>query len=382
MAGERNIGLRAERLIGEMLREAGWKVRQPQARASGGDRGADLVASKAGTSYVLQVKATSEGRRDRLIPVWSQAYLQAARAAGGSRSPLAVVVAPRISPRVADQVLSFAAQYAPGAAAGVVDFVGLRMFQGKGLEALNSDRPGRRRSPQPFAGRHANLFSDLNQWMLKVLLAPELPESMLTAPRGRYQNATQLAAAAGVSLMSASRLVRQLQHDGYLHESKPHLELVRREELFRSWRNAAARSPRELPLRLLLRGDAVQQAKRVTEDGEACLALFAAADALGLGFVKGVPPYLYVRRLAPGTLPDWNGMVPARPGETPDLRVREAPATQSVFRGAVDVAGARVCDVVQVWLDVASHPSRGSEQAELIERNILGRVIGRVGGDE
>jgi hypothetical protein len=29
-----------------------------------------------------------------------------------------------------------------------------------------------------------------------------------------------------------------------------------------------------------------------------------------------------------------------------------------------------------VWLDVSSHPSRGQEQAELIRRRVLGKVIG------
>ena len=45
----------------------------------------------------------------------------------------------------------------------------------------------------------APLFSDLNQWMLKILLAPPLiPEGFLLAPRERYRNASQLAEAAGV----------------------------------------------------------------------------------------------------------------------------------------------------------------------------------------
>jgi hypothetical protein len=33
------------------------------------------------------------------------------------------------------------------------------------------------------------------------------------------------------------------------------------------------------------------------------------------------------------------------------------------------------CDVLQVWIDVASHPSRGREQADLIRKRVLQRVI-------
>jgi hypothetical protein len=33
------------------------------------------------------------------------------------------------------------------------------------------------------------------------------------------------------------------------------------------------------------------------------------------------------------------------------------------------------CDVLQVWVDVAAHPSRGREQADLIRRQVLRHVI-------
>ena len=51
--------------------------------------------------------------------------------------------------------------------------------------------------------------------MLKVLLAPEVPEELLSAPREQYRNASQLAEAAQVSVMSAFRFVQQLQVEGY-----------------------------------------------------------------------------------------------------------------------------------------------------------------------
>jgi hypothetical protein len=33
------------------------------------------------------------------------------------------------------------------------------------------------------------------------------------------------------------------------------------------------------------------------------------------------------------------------------------------------------CDVLQVWLDVAAHPSRGREQADMIRKRVLRHVI-------
>jgi hypothetical protein len=324
---------------------------------------------------MVEIKAAPEGRSDRLVPLWAQASLQAARAAGERHAPLAIVAAPRIASTVADHILKFAAEYAPNAAAGVVDFEGLRRFQGPHLESLNA-APAR---PAPSAllpppARQA-LFSDLNQWMLKVLLAPELPDSLLSAPRGRYRNASQLAVAANVSVMSAFRFVQQLQLEGYLDESASSLNLVRREHLFSRWQAAALERVEEVPMRFLLRGDPQSELPRILESGRACLALFAAADALGLGFVSGVPPYVYVQRLKPANVAAWKNVVPIGHGESPDVIMRRAHAAQSVFRGIVRPHGMASCDVLQVWLDVSGHQARGQEQADLIRRRALEPLI-------
>src|SRR5260370_14611723 len=107
--------------------------------------------------------------------------------------------------------------------------------------------------------------------MLKVLLAPEVPEELLSAPRGQYRNASQLARAARVSVMSAFRFVQQLQDEGYLSESGPYLDLVRREDLFRRWQASAERPIKEIPMRYRLPGDAGAQLRKIVSSGHACL---------------------------------------------------------------------------------------------------------------
>jgi hypothetical protein len=361
----------AEELLAAIFKGAGWSVRRP---LGGAPFEPDLVARRRGLAYAAEVKSAPEGRGDRLVPLFAQAVLQAARAAGDVAKPLAVVAAPKIGPRAAEQVLRFAQDYAPDAAAGVIDFDGLALFRGPQLEALNASA-----QPRP-ASRSArlessHLFSDLNQWLLKVLLAPELPEALLSAPRGEYRNASQLARAAGVSVMSAFRFVQQAQRESYLDPGAPQLNLVRLEDLFSRWQALAGRSAREAPMRFVLRGDPQAQLRKMLARGRACLALFAAADALGLGHVRGVPPYVYVPRMNPGALAAWRNVRPCEPGEAPDVIVRQAPAPQSVFRGMVRPEGVPACDVLQVWADVAAHPSRGREQADLIRKRVLGHVI-------
>jgi hypothetical protein len=357
-----------------ILGRGGWKVKAVPRQSA---FEADLLARRGKMSYAIELKAGSEGRSDRLIPLFAQAALQVMKGASRNALPLAVVSAPRIPERAAEQVVEFASKYLPDAVGvGVFDFEGLAVFHGPGLEDLNAKPSGSSAPLRSVSIREPRqLFSDLNQWMLKVLLANELPENLLSAPRGRYGNASQLARAAQVSVMSAFRFVQQLREEGYLHESSASLQLVRREQLFMKWQSASDRSPREVPMRFRLPGNPEAQLLKIVSSGRACLALFAAAHALKLGFVEGVPPYVYVGRIQPSNLAAWKSLRPCEPGESPDVLMRQAPAPESVFRGLVRVGSAAASDALQVWLDVASHPARGAEQADLIRRRVLEPII-------
>jgi hypothetical protein len=329
-------------------------------------------------AYLVEIKAPSESRRDRVIPLLAEAVLQAqayARESGKARA-LAVVYVGGASSSLFKQVEAFSRNFAPDVAVGVVSDSGDRQFWGKGLEVLNAKPSAVRKAPARPAGPVSHIFSDLNQWMLKVLLAPQIPEHLLAAPRAEYRNASELAGAANVSVMSAFRFVQQLRGEGFLDESSVRFRLVRREELFRRWRSEALRPSPEMPMSFLIRGPAQLQLREIVSSSKGCLGLFAAAEALKLGHVKGVPPYVYVPRLLRPDGKAWKGMVPASPRESPDLILKQPRAPQSVFRGAVHLDGMAVSDVLQVWLDVSVHPSRGEEQADLIHRKILGKVIG------
>jgi hypothetical protein len=330
-------------LLESFFENAGWEV---ESHPESGQWSPDLVVRRPGLLYIVEVKSAAEGRADRLVPLFAQAVLQSQRAAAhqpksaASRhmKPMAVVAAPKISRRAAEEVLHFAENYAPEIAAGVIDFSGLRMFRGPHLDGLSSAPAFRPRDQRPRS-RSGQLFSDLNQWMLKVLLAPELPEHLLAAPRGEYQNSSELARAAGVSVMSAFRFVQQLQDEGYLHESSSHLKLVRRQDLFNRWKSVGRRGANEMAMRLLLKGNPLSPLRKVPSEQKWCLALFAAADALKLGHVQGVPRYIYLPQVPPPEPAVWKNLRPCSPEEPPDLIFRQAPAPASIFRGAVQADG-------------------------------------------
>jgi hypothetical protein len=361
------------RSVARAFAAAGWKVSR---LASPLDSALTLLLlRRGGHRYVLGFRS-GEPRPDRLVPLLAQTVLEtqaAARKRSGSIKPLAVVGTDRVSSRLAEQVRRFRAGYADDVAIGLVDREGFRDFVGAGLEDLRAapalDFP--KRLPAPAAP--GQLFSDLNQWMLKLLLAPRIPEQMLTAPRGPYRNASQLAAAAGVSVMTAFRLLERLRSLGFLEEAPAGLRLVRGEELMRQWQAACLLRLHELPAWWTLERDGgrLPSVLRSWREPRVCLGLHAAAQALGCGVVHGVPPHIYLEEVGLAALRRL-GMTLEPVRRAVDVYLRIPVAPEAVFRGAVRREGVPVCDLIQVWLDVAAHPARGDLQAERLWRRFLG----------
>ena len=365
-----------EKALVGVFADHGWLV-APEPEVPG----PDLLVSKGRHRYAVELKSSMEGRADRVIPLLSMAILQAMHHAARSPGarPLAVVWVERLTKALRERASRFHADYAPQTAIGLIGGDGGRWFVGDGLEPLIAE-------PQPLAARRKgnlpkrrhDLFSDLNQWLLKVLLAPELPGHLLNAPRGDYRTAAELAEAAQVSAMSVSRFIKRLREEGFVDESGATLRLVRRAELFRLWQAAASRAMPELPMRFLMPGGPREQlGKVVARHPEACIGLFAAASLLDSGHVAEGLPWVYVRKLPEFPGQAWPGLVEVSPGEPLQLILKQAAAPRSVFRGAVQVRGARVSDILQVWLDVSSHPARGSEQADHLARTVLAPVMER-----
>jgi hypothetical protein len=387
-----------ENILADIFRKPGWRV---QRAVRIGDMQADLIihagGNASGKKHVIVLKVASEGRRDRLIPLLSQAILEAsavARRLPKPAVPVAVVAAGRIPVSVAEHLKQFAERHAPDAGIGIIDGEGFRSFAGPGLEGLDA-KPSRRVARQVHSPqRPPDLFSDLNQWMLKILLGQRLPEPLISIPRKQIRNASQLADAANVSVMSASRLVNQLVDRGFLDEGAEHLQIVRVGELLSLWISANREAASEIPARWILkRGphqlqstlreyasmrDLKAAAKRSGVLPRCCLGFFAAAEALGLGFVHGVPPHIYLERLTADSL-DRLGLGVDDATRPVDIYLRVPVNREAIFRASVSRDGIAAADVLQVWLDVSTHPARGREQAREIQRRVLQPLFGKRG---
>ena len=106
------------RLVADLLRKKGWKVLE---QLAGPDLRPDLIAKRSRKQYLFKIKRASEGRRDRVVPLLSQAALEAAylsRRLAGKPLPVAVVVANYIPEPIAEQAKESLRKITPDVADG------------------------------------------------------------------------------------------------------------------------------------------------------------------------------------------------------------------------------------------------------------------------
>src|SRR5215469_97385 len=242
-----------EHLVAEIFRKAGWRVRR-QLRV--GDEKADFVVDAGEKKYLIELKSASESRRDRLIPLLSQAILQAqalAQRLPEQVQPLAIVAAERIPLSVVEHLRMFAQRYAPSVGIGVIDLEGLRAFNGPGLEGLEAKPKQSIARGIDSPKRLPDLFTDLNQWMLKILLGQQLPDRLISVPRRQIRNGSQLAVAADVSVMSATRFLNQLENQGFLVRGDEQVRVVRVQDLLDMWVSANRQGATDFPARWVIK---------------------------------------------------------------------------------------------------------------------------------
>ncbi|NUP97088.1 MAG: hypothetical protein HUU28_13085 [Planctomycetaceae bacterium] len=371
----------------------------------------DFEATLGERRYLIEFKAAGRNRSEILHGLVAAALMQARRHAANTpgAKALPIVAVSGITDRTERLVRDWMEREAPDAAWGLISRDGELLLRGvPGLEAGVVRRgPTRPRLPRQH---ELDPFTDLGQWLAKVLLARRFrgaDRRFLSAPQVPIRRARHLAQAANVSEPTSARWVKLMRERGFLEDGRDGLSLVRTREFLEQWRRANGAVPRrEVVARFVLPSAAPDQQLRaalarapisrqvVSElrsssgvsttvewngDGpRACLALFEAASALGGKHVIGAPIHLYLESITDASL---QALGLARSNEQDgQVRVIEPARPESVFRAMV-LAQTRqellvpVCDIIQTWLDVADHPARGKEQADEIERSVLSRTI-------
>jgi hypothetical protein len=193
--------------------------------------------------------------------------------------------------------------------------------------------------------------------------------------------------------------VSQLANEGFLDENNEKLQIVRADELLERWVSASRKMSRDVPARWIIKRDEkqffaavahyaaeseleyskrskVRSGRILKRQWRCCLGLFAAADALGLGFVRGMPPHLYLENFDLDVLQEL-GLSVEPSDRRSDVYIRVPSNKEAIFRAAVLSDSLPVCDVLQVWLDASAHPARGREQADEIRRRVLKPLFGK-----
>lgn len=331
----------------------------------------------------LAVTAAAPQSWGRLLsPLLAQAILEAQAKVRNTRAkPLAVLFAPYLSEAMHDRLAAFVQEVAPTQPWIAGDAHGRVFFHFPGEPTLKAAplQPLSSMSARPR--RQLNLFSDLNQWMLKVLLAPLFHPRLLRAPRDRtIRNARALAETAKVSVPTAARFVSALDEMGQLDRSHGELRIADPAQLLESWRSAISVSFKsEVGARFVrgkIEGSASQILRKTLDDKKSpgswtiCAGLFEACDVLALGHVAGAPHHFYISSL------DWRqlermGLVPAQEGEQSKVLLRIPKFPEALFRAAPVEHGIQASDIIQCWLDVSHHRARGQEQADVLWRRTI-----------
>ena len=92
--------------------------------------------------------------------------------------------------------------------------------------------------------------------------------------------------------------------------------------------------------------------------------------------VRGAPPHIYLERLTLDSL-DRLGLRVDQSNRPADVYIQIPVNRKAIFRASVMHEGIPVSDVLQVWLDVSTHPARGREQAREIWRRVLKPLFGK-----
>lgn len=373
----RSVGMEHQEGALETLRRGaealGWRWREHS--ASGGPDG---VLPIQGRRYAVALRTARAARGPHMEALLADCALRAQSHACrmGDAEPLPVVFAPRLSAAMLERLERYADEFLPGFHWGALDERGAWHFPGLGV----SKPPLRaRRHPRPVgrpAPKAPSPFSDLGQWLAKVLLADRVPPRWLTAPRERPSSLRELSALAGVSLHTAARWSSAMRSLGFLDAAEdapaePFL-MHRVVEFLELW-SSALRPRRVVEQRVRsLAGESFEEAvaRLAQSDADPTLGLHAACDRLGVGIVSGAPKHVYLQ--------DWDADLLARCALSPVssggdwlLALRQPSAPESLLRGRLSVDGVWCADLVQCYVDLLHHPVRGPEQAAAI-RNRLG----------
>lgn len=226
-----------------------------------------------------------------------------------------------------------------------------------------------------------NLFSPNNQWLFKVLLLSGMDSKYWGGPSRTPDGVSELADISGVPQPSVSAFVSKAEQEGYLKRDSKSFIVQHHQDLLDDWGHALkSRARHAMGLRCLYPSESEEKflrklrsycQKRADGAGLARVAVggHMGCQLLGLGRSNVRQARLYAESGVKELISALD--LVEEPAASAQLLLAVGPNSGPVLRGAVDVDGVRVCDVLQCYFDVRFSYARGREQAEYIYERIL-----------
>jgi hypothetical protein len=344
--------------------------------------GADLLANTPEGVFAIEIKSTRRRGVDDMKGRLATAVLQAQRYASPDAHPVVLLHAPRVRSRAVARLEEFMNEYAPGVGWGAWDERGAVYLRMPEL-GISVDEAGERAINEARKTTHnQRAFTDLNRWLLKILMLRDAPPGMWhdhEKYRSRIANPAELQRVAHIadeqplSQAKAYQFARTFRDLGLLKWDRNQFEIPDRRRVFDQWYEEERQLREErYPVRPIFQqgADLEDIFSDVGPEVHYAIGGFEACWLHGvLHTNRRIPdvhifqkPRHVVERLDLEDCPDHEA----------ELYLIEKPYRESIQRGTVHVGALRVVDILQAALDAGRHAQRGREQAEYIIDEVLG----------
>ena len=306
--------------------------------------GIDLVLTSDQHRFVVAAKARVSSAT---LEQGANAALRAAKALGNGTIPLVAV------PFVGDRSRTLLAELG----VGWIDLCGNALIKAAGLLVMISGNENRFKSRGP----RENPFSPKSSRVARALLQTPLGTPVLQS---------ELTNRTGLGRGFISRILKQLERDGFITRESDHsIGLVRWERLLQDWR-ASYEFERHKIIRAQVFArnglEAVSKLREVVGDRRYAFTGLSGALLLS-GHASFRLATVFVDALPSNSVLKDAGIVADDRGANVWIVV---PNDEAVFDGAADIQGYSCCSPLQVYLDLKAHPERAAEAAAEILASI------------
>ncbi len=336
--------------------------------------GCDLVARVGDRQIMVAVKAVSLSVVEDVLARLSMGALEVGRMAEGQNAvPMVAVMVPALGRKVVHAAVDFMARHMPHVGWAVLDRAGNARVAVPKLGIDLDRRIARVASMKP--GRSSvRLFSDLNRWLLKVLLLKDAPVGLWGGPRQPILSGHDLGQVASVSAEMVRRFMNAFEKRDFLRQTAKGLHIVRRSALLDLWRGDDALDVHPgMPVRRVMGapGSLAELSEMAGFSDSVVVAGFEACRLLGvLHTMVSMPVEVHAIAPVAQILERFELEQCASPNA--EFWLLPSSHLKSIQRGSVQREGLQVVDAFQAAFDVLRHPARGHEQSDYVLREVLG----------